>query len=173
MDPTTPAAATPRPRPNRTSLHKALTLILGGIVALLLLMALRDFKNRADASAKNSATNVPQSIAVPTPTLPCQDSWQREAQGLGDHRNQRIDYFDVEPTPAGCFEESIYAPSDWSRWGKMFFPGGPDCQAWFWFFGSERPIGPYGPNDLPEFPVGPPTKWRISTNCTIRYFRTA
>ncbi len=178
MAPTTPAPAPQTVRPTRNGTsdpRKLLLLLFFGIVGNLFLIAIVQIVHRMEASARSaSATNnVSQSAAAPTPTLPCQDAWQREAQGLGDHRDQTIDHFDVGPTPAGCFEEWIYVPSNWSRWGKTFFPGGPDCQVWFWFFGSERPIGPYSPNDLPDFPVGPPTKWRISTNCTIRYFRTA
>jgi len=115
----------------------------------------------------------PNEAPARAPTLPCKDAWVRQQQKLGDHRNQNIDSFDIEPTPAGCFEEFNYAPSDWNRWEKMFIPGGPDCQAWFWFFGQEHPIGPYGPNGLPDFPVSSPRPWRVSTNCTIKYFRTS
>ncbi|GEM_PF-2114145 len=163
----------PLPRRNRTNLHRALTFILAGVVAALLLMAFKDFTHRAEASAKNNATdNAPHATVAPLPTLPCPDSWKREAQHIGDHRSDDISNFDVGPTPAGCFSELIYAPSDWNRWSKMVVGGKPDCLTWFWPFGSERPIGPFKPNELPEFPVTAPHPWRISTECTIKYFRT-
>jgi hypothetical protein len=116
-----------------------------------------------------------------------QDAWDRERQGIGDYRAMNVDYFDVAPTPIsptnGLPEgsEYLYAPDGWRNWGKEFV--GPDisgCRAWFNFFNANAGtwLGPYDENHLPEF-TNPPaiswdyprTKWRVATNCTLRYFR--
>lgn len=165
-----------RAQPIRSSMsdpRRLLIILLFGIVGNLLLVAIVQIVYRMEASSKvASVTNPTQPVTVPTPTLPCLNSWKREAQHIGDHRNEETNYFDVGPTPPGCFSELIYAPSDWSRWSKMVVGGSPDCLTWFWPFGDERPIGPFKPNELPEFPVTTPHPWRISTECTIKYFRT-
>lgn len=138
---------------------------------------------------RGHAENPPKPILVKIPAsmVPFvrQDAWSRESRGIGDHRKETISYFDVEPTPVSPindlpqWSEWIYTPDDWSNWGKEF--RGEDvsqCQAWFTFFNSGRWYGPFDQNHLPEF-TNPPaiswsypkTKWRVATNCTLRYFQ--
>lgn len=114
-----------------------------------------------------------------------QDAWERESQGIGDYRKVDTDHFDVDPTPISKVNglpegsEYIYHPDGWTDWGKEFI--GPDiskCAAWFNFYNSGKWLGPYDQNHLPEF-TNPPAinwnypipKWRVATNCTLRYFQ--
>jgi hypothetical protein len=124
---------------------------------------------RVDVKTTTTATST-TTISTPAPSAPCADSFVREAKGRGDHRDEILDYFDNSPTP-NCFSEWLYVPSEWHRW-QQEFTDGKDCQVWYWVFGSAQPVGPYYSYNLPDIPKGPPTKWRISTTCTLRTFQT-
>lgn len=166
------APAAPSIRDSRLDPRGLLKLILFVFVGALLIPVFLQYKHSREEAAKKDASQI---VAVSAPRLPCPDAWTRQAQGIGDHRKEDVDHFDVEPTTPGCFSELIYEPSDWSRWEKMVISGkqdGSNCTIWFWLFGSD-PVGPYSQNNLPEFPATVPRPWRVSTDCTIRYFQTA
>ena len=176
MAPTTPAPGTQTVPPSRSASdpRKLLYIMLFLVVGNLFLLAVIQVAHRVMASLNNqpATTSQPATVAAQQPPmLPCQDSWKREAQGIGDHRKEDITNFNVRPMEPGCLSGLIYAPSDWSRWSKMVVAGTPDCLTWFQPFGSERPLGPFKPNELPEFPVTAPHPWRVSTECTLKYFQ--
>jgi len=110
-----------------------------------------------------------QPTIVTTPRV-CKNAWQREERGIGNHANEGVGDFDIQPTN-GCFGEWDTLPSSWADFDKEFVPGGDECRIWFHIFGQEKPIGPFGPNDMPEFHWRTGQKFRVATNCTIKFFR--
>ena len=144
-------------------------LIIAAFLIAFYIAPMYFFKDVTPRQLLNGQTSATPS--GPTPSV-CKDSWAREAKDIGNHLEEAdLEFFDITPSP-GCFEQWNRMPRNWSRWGFQFMDSNPKCFVWFWYYGSEKPIGPYYQNNLPDLPVGSLTKWRVYTNCTIRYFRT-
>ena len=140
---------------------------IGSLIVLACLIALAFVLFRG-VGPKLGPTLTSGAHATP---LVCGDAWQRDSQKLGDHSQETTAYFDVAPTK-NCFGEWISIPP-WKAWGKQFTDinaAKDGCLIWFQYWGRDRVFGPYGPNEIPEF-NDYPGKWRISTNCTLRYYQ--
>jgi hypothetical protein len=144
-------------------------LFMSLCIVLIAGSAIRSCSSSLQGTAPQGSTNL-GAVTTPAPDI-CADSSQRDSQGVGNHLNEHIEYFDVAPT-SDCFGEWIYIPSEWYQYRITFMHNTPECRASFWFFGH-APIGPFAQNSLPDHIVSDPTKWRVSTNCTVRYFRTS
>jgi hypothetical protein len=174
--PTTSGAQPQSPTPPETDrLNPVLWLMLAAIVFTLLTVWFAQVhkKHVADHPQQTPPVTTTTSTNSVSPFPPtCDNALARMQAGVGDHRNEEdIDHFDVNKN-GGCFGEWIYPPHDWNRW-EYEVSSGTQCQVWFWFYGNQKPLGPYREHALPDFPITGYTKWQIATNCDIRYWRKA
>jgi amino acid transporter len=98
--------------------------------------------------------------------------------GPDDHRNDRIDHFDVTLRD-DCFPvQYVRVPNFWKTWNYDLVSPGQYVS--FWFFGWQHPQGPFHENNLPNY-TSPPkisfedpyAEWRVRGQGVLRYIQTS
>jgi len=112
-----------------------------------------------------------QSSAVPPL---CTDSLQLDMQGVNDYSKKTLSYVDIPPgaNDKVCFGPLVSIPH-WSVWDVQFLDLNAEkdaCVAWFQYWGIDRIYGPIHWNQTIGWD-NMPGKWRIASNCTIRYYQ--
>ena len=164
----------PTPIPATASSRRPLA---GGatILILLILIVLGSAMGLKGTNSSSGSSWISWLTGPHAPPL-CGDSLALDT--LQPHRPEDFSKSDlslVDFAPASkdkvCLGTLVSIPSHWTVWDAQFLD--PDakkdgCVAWFEYWGIDKIYGPYYANQTLAF-SDMPGKWRIASNCTIRY----
>ena len=110
------------------------------------------------------------------PAVPrlCDNALELDMQGVNDYSKKTMSYVDIPPgsNEKLCFGSLVSIPR-WSVWDGQFTDPDADkhgCIAWVQYWGIDRTYGPFRQNQSIGL-SNMPGKWRIATNCIVRYYQ--